>query len=205
MFPSVMAVAPGTYDAYVVIKETAASGAKKKVPVKATVLKVALEVPDYDTTELTTSSVILTRMVQKLKAAPTAADLARHPYIFGSMAVMPSLDFKFSKNDELTILFYVYNAGLDQTTGKPNLTIDYNFYQKIAGAQKFFNKTPTLLLDATTLPPTFDVKAGHQLNGGQGLPLASFPEGDYRLEIKIVDKAAGKTKVLDCQFTVTGG
>ena len=104
-----------------------------------------------------------------------------------------------------TILFYVYNPGLDKTTGKPDLTIDYNFYQKIEGAEKFFNKTPTLLLNATTLPATFDFKAGHQLNGGQGLPLASFPEGEYRVEIKIVDKASGKTKTENRQFTVTAG
>ncbi len=80
--------------------------------------------------------------------------------------------------------------------------VDYDFYQKTAGREKFFNKTPTLELNAATLPSTFDVKAGHQLNGGQGLPLASFPEGDYRAEIKIVDKVTGKTKVENVRFTV---
>jgi hypothetical protein len=205
MLPSAMVVAPGTYDAYVLVKETVASVKGKKVPAKAGVLKVALTVPNYESGDLATSSVVLTKMVQQLKAAPTDADLARNPYIFGAMAVMPSLDFKFTKADELTILFYIYNAGLDKTTGKPDLTIDYNFYQKVDGAEKFFNKTPTLSLNATTLPPTFDVKAGHQLNGGQGLPLASFPEGEYRVEIKIVDKATGKTKIQNCSFTVTAG
>jgi hypothetical protein len=205
MLPSAMAVAPGTYDAYVLVKETAASVKGKKVPAKAGLLKVALTVPNYEIGDLATSSIVLTKTVQQLKAAPTDADLARNPYIFGAMAVMPSLDFKFTKADELTILFYVYNGGLDKTTGKPDLTIDYNFYQKVDGAEKFFNKTPTLSLNATTLPPTFDVKAGHQLNGGQGLPLASFPEGEYRVEIKIVDKATGKTKTQSCSFTVTAG
>jgi hypothetical protein len=115
---------------------------------------------------------------------------------------MPSLDFKFSKNDELTILFYIYNAGLDQA-GKPNVTVDYNFYHKTGEAEKFFNKTPTLELNAKTLPPAFDAKAGHQLNGGQGLPLASFEAGEYRAEIKIVDKVTGKTKTENVRFTVT--
>jgi hypothetical protein len=205
MLPSVMAVVPGTYDAYVLIKETVASVKGKKVPAKAGLLKVALTVPNYDTGELTTSSIVLTKMVQQLKAAPTEADLQRNPFVFGPMAVMPSLDFKFSKNDELTILFYVYNVGVDKTTGKPDLTIDYNFYRKADGAEKFFNKTPTLILNATTLAPTFDLKAGHQLNGGQGLPLSSFDEGEYRVEIKILDKATGKTKIQNCTFTVTAG
>jgi hypothetical protein len=199
--PSAMSVAPGEYDAYILIKESQATLKNKKLPAKAGLLKVALKVPDYTKPDLGTSSIILTRMTQQLKATPTEADLVRNPYIFGSIAVMPSLDFKFSKNDELTILFYIYNAGLDQA-GKPDMTVDYNFYQKTGDGEKFFNKTPALELNAKTLPPTFDVKAGHQMNGGQGLPLASFPEGEYRAEIKIVDKVTGKTKVENVRFTV---
>jgi hypothetical protein len=202
MLPSAMGVAPGEYDAYILIKESQASLKNKKLPAKAGLLKVALKVPDYTKPDFGTSSIILTRMIQPLKAAPTEADLARNPYIFGANAVMPSLDFKFSKNDELTILFYIYNAGVDQA-GKPNLTVDYNFYQKTGETEKFFNKTPTLELNAKTLPPAFDVKVGHQLNGGQGLPLASFEAGEYRAEIKIVDKVTGKTKTENVHFTVT--
>ena len=112
---------------------------------------MALKVPDYTKPDLGTSSIILTRMIQQLKATPTEADLVRNPYIFGSMAVMPSLDFKFSKSDELTILFYIYNAGLDQA-GKPDMTVDYNFYHKTGDGEKFFNKTPALELNAKTLP-----------------------------------------------------
>ena len=35
------------------------------------------------------------------------------------------------------------------------------------------------------------------------MPLASFPEGDYRLEIKVTDKIANKTLTRDINFTVT--
>ena len=34
------------------------------------------------------------------------------------------------------------------------------------------------------------------------MPLASFPEGDYRLEIKVTDKLANKTLTRDVNFTV---
>jgi hypothetical protein len=37
------------------------------------------------------------------------------------------------------------------------------------------------------------VAAGHQVPGMLSIPLASFPAGDYRLEIKVTDKAANKT------------
>ncbi len=202
MLPSAMAVAPGEYDAYILIKESQASLKNKKQPAKAGLLKVALKVPDYTKPDLGTSSIILSSMVQPLKAAPTDADVARNPYIFGASVVTPSLDFKFSKNDELSILFYIYSAGFDQA-GKPNLTVDYSFYQRTGETEKFFNKTAALELNANTLPPAFDGKAGHQLNGGQALPLASFEAGEYRIEIKIVDKLTGKTKVENVRFTVT--
>ncbi len=203
MIPGALGVAPGEYDAYVLIKEPQASLKNKKVPAKAGLLKIPLKVPSYAGPELSMSTLILTKIVQPLKGTPTEADLARNPYAFGTVTVMPSLDFKFSKSDELTILFYIYNSGLD-AAGKPDLTVDYSFYQKTGDTEKFFNKTSALELNAKTLPAVFDAKAGHQLNGGQGLPLASFPEGEYRLEIKVLDKVTGKTKVENCRFTVTG-
>jgi hypothetical protein len=204
-FPAALGVAGGDYDVYVLIKESAANVKDKKAQPKAGLLKVALAVPNYWTEELATSSVIVTNTTEQLKAQPTADDMAKNPYIFGLTKVTPSPDFKFAKKDELSILFYIYNTGLDKTTGKPDLTVDYNFYHKVDGAEKFFNKTNPQMLNAATLGPQFDVKAGHQLLGGQGIPLASFPEGEYRLEIKILDKVTGKTKVENSQFTVTAG
>ena len=34
------------------------------------------------------------------------------------------------------------------------------------------------------------------------MPLATFPEGEYRLEIKVTDKNNGKTLTRDVNFTV---
>lgn len=201
-FPAAMGVAAGDYDVYILIKEASNPKDKKAQP-KAGVFKTALTVPNYWTDELATSSVIVTNTTEQLKAVPTDAEMARNPYIFGLTKIVPSIDFKFAKKDELSILFYIYNTGLDKTTGKPDLSVDYNFYRKVDGAEKYFNKTNPQLLNASTLGAQFDIKAGHQLLGGQGIPLASFPEGDYRLEIKITDKVTGKTKVENVQFTVT--
>jgi hypothetical protein len=47
--------------------------------------------------------------------------------------------------------------------------------------------------------------AERSIQAGQGIPLQSFPEGSYRLEIKITDKLASPEKVLtqNVNFTVT--
>ena len=85
--------------------------------------------------------------------------------------------------------------------------MEYNFYQKppAGAAEKFFNKTSPQDLNGKTLPAAFDMSLGHQLQTGQAVPLASFPAGDYRLEIKVTDKLATKTVTRDVNFTVTAG
>jgi hypothetical protein len=114
---------------------------------------------------------------------------------------VPSIDMKFSKANELNIIFWVYNPGLDAAK-KPDVTIEYAFHQKVGDAEKYFNRTRPQKLDAQSLPPEFDLAAGHQLPGGQTIPLASFPEGEYRLEIKVTDNLSKKTITRDVRFTV---
>jgi hypothetical protein len=202
LFPSSLVVANGDFDVYLLIKETAASVKGKKAPAKGGLLKTSLTVPNYYTDELTTSPVILSNSVQQLKTAPTAADLARNPYVFGSTVLTPSLTDRFAKTDDLTFFFFIYNTGLDKASGKPDVSVDYNFYTKTDTTEKYFNKTPPMLLNASTLPANFDLKAGFVLPGTQVIPLGSFPEGEYRLEIKIADKVTGKTKTENVKFTV---
>jgi hypothetical protein len=121
------------------------------------------------------------------------------------MEIVPALDSKFTTKSELSIFMLIYNPKTDPMN-KPDVTVEYNFYQKPAGAaEKFFNKTSPQLLNGTTLPAAFDMSLGHQLQTGQAVPLASFPAGDYRLEIKVTDKLGTKTVTRDVNFTVTAG
>ena len=80
--------------------------------------------------------------------------------------------------------------------------MEYNFHQKTAEGEKFFNKTDPQVMNAETLPPQFDLAAGHQLPGSLAVPLASFPEGDFRLEVKVNDKTSGKTVTRESTFSV---
>jgi hypothetical protein len=97
----------------------------------------------------------------------------------------------------------VYNPQIDSAK-KPDVTVEYSFYLKAAGGEKFFNRTSPQSLNAKTLPEQFDLAAGHQLQTGQAVRLASFPEGEYRLEIKVTDKIASKSLTRDVNFTVGG-
>ena len=177
---------------------------KNAPPRKVGVLRHALTVPNFASADLQTSSVILASTVEPIAKALTPAEQLEQPYTLNGVRLVPSPDGKFKKSGELQLVFWVYGAG--NTAGKPNLVIDYSFHQKTGDTEKYFNKTAPQELSAQTLQPDFDANLGHQLMGYLlGLPLTSFPEGDYRLEIKITDKISGKTVTQNANFAVVAG
>lgn len=195
-------VPAGPYDVYVAVKEPASS-VKNAPPAKTSVIKQTVDVPDFWGNELTTSSVIIAQRIDPLPAPLTPQQQVERPYALGGIEIVPVTDLKLPKKAELQTFMIIYNPKTDPTN-KPDVTVEYNFYAKAAGEEKFFNKTTPQSLNAQTLPPQFDVLAGHQLQAGQGVPLASFPEGDYRLEIKVTDKLANKAITRDINFSVSG-
>ena len=203
-------VSAGDYDVYVVAKEpTPEKAPKNSPPPKASVLKQTVTVPDFWNTELNTSSLIVAQRIDPLPAPLTPEQLRERPYgALGQMEIIPVYgDLKFAKKAELSTFMLVYNPKTD-SANKPDISIDYVFCQTAAGGdppkagEKFFNKTNAQNFNAQTLPPQFDLAAGYQIQTGQAVPLASFPEGQYRLEIKVTDKIANKSLIRDVNFTV---
>jgi hypothetical protein len=206
---------PGQYVAYIAVKEKSPAAAgnqrgndrnrndRNAPPAPAAgkvgVLRHEITVPDFGQGDLQTSSVIVARSVEQVAAAPS--DQESNPYVFGPMRIVPSPDGKFGKSAELSVIFWIYGAQA-AASGKPDVTIDYNFYQKSGDSEKYFNKTAPQQLNAQTLPPEFSIAAGHQLPGSLVVPLTSFPAADYRLEIKVTDKASGKSVTQNVNFTV---
>jgi hypothetical protein len=197
-------VPAGSYDVFLIAKEPTPDKAPKNAPpAKASVVKHTVDVPDFWNGELATSSVIVAQRIDPLPAPLTPQQQADRPYALGGMEIVPAFETKFTKKSELSTFMLIYNPKVDGTN-KPDVTVEYNFYQKAAGQpEKFFNKTNPQSLNAQTLPPQFDLAAGHQLQSGQAVPLASFPEGDYRLEIKVTDKLANKTLTREINFSIS--
>jgi hypothetical protein len=209
-------VAPaGNYDVYVVAKELKDDKTPKNVQPRTFVVKQTVNVPEFWNSDLTTSSVIVADRIDPLPAPLSQDQLVERPYAaLGVLEIVPAPTTKFAKKAgaELSVFFLIYNPKAD-SANKPDINIEYNFCQKAAGSEpkpdepckageKFYNKTDPQTMNATTLPAQFDLSAGHQLQTGQAVPLASFPDGDYRLEIKVTDKLANKTIVRDVNFTV---
>jgi hypothetical protein len=197
-----LAVAGGDYDAYVAVAENKSPGKDQPSLGRASVLKQQVTVPNYWNSDLATSPVILADKVDQLTAPLTQEQQVERPYVLGTMEITPAIDHSFTKKENLQMLFLIYNVQVNES-GKPDLAVEYRFNQKTGDTEKFFNRTEPQVFNASTLPPQFDVRAGHQVVAGQEIPLASFPEGDYRLEIKVNDKMSGKSLTREVLFTVT--
>jgi hypothetical protein len=199
-----VSVPAGEYDLYVAVKERLRSDRRdaQAAPARMAVVKQTLTVPDYWNGQMATSSIFVAERVEPITQPLSESELAVRPYAFlRSLEIVPASTMRFSKKSNLSVIFQVYNVALDAGR-KPNVTVDYGFHHKVDGAEKFFNRTDTQIFSSATLQPDFDGTV-HQIPGGQEIPLASFPAGEYRLEITVTDKIAGKSLTRQVVFVVT--
>ena len=212
---------PGEYDVFVAVKEKSAEPPPQQgnernqrnqqqqqaaaAPAETTVpmglLRRDLSVPDYMTADLKTSSVILATNVEPTQGQLSPTEQEANPYVFGPMRIVANPAARYSKGGELHVIFWIYGAQAS-ASGKPDVTVEYNFHQRLPEGEKYFNRTQPQDLNAQTLPPEFNVAAGHQLPGSLVVPMSAFPAGDYRLEIKVTDKAASTSVTENVNFTV---
>ncbi len=202
----------GEYDLYIAVRYSFdgdapveasidAFGRQRRAPVvpPITVLRERVTIPDLWNDDLQISSVILTQGVRPLTQAPSEDELARSPYMVGANLVEPRLNGDFTRQDLLGFVFAIYNTG--HRDGKPDITIDYEFYTQTDGGEEFFNRTAPNEFNDQTLPPQFDVRQ-FQLMDGLNIPLAGFPAGDYRLAIKVTDNREDEEVTQDLLFSV---
>jgi hypothetical protein len=187
---------PGEFDLYIAMMETQARNSR--TPPKRVVHTQSLTVPDISS-GFTTSSIILARQLEDAPPQLTPQQQLEQPFTIGGYKITPAFSPTFAKSAELLFVFFIYNQGAGPD-GKPEVDVNYLFYR--ANEAKPFSKAATSTLNAKTLPPEFNASAGHQLVVAQGIPLASFAPGDYKLEINIADKTNNQTIKRDIPFTV---
>jgi hypothetical protein len=192
-----IALTPGSYDLYVGVKDKGSS----VPPGRMGVLRHELTVPSLPLTELSTSSIILARSLEQMNTPLPPEKQQENPYVFGPMKVQPCIDCTFARSGELQVLFWIYGAS--HTAGKPDVQVDFSFYQRLPEGEKYFNRTNPQELSGKTLPADFNLGLGHQLLSSLSVPLTSFQPGKYRLEIKVTDKPSGKSLTSNVTFEVS--
>jgi hypothetical protein len=210
-------LAPGRYDVFVVMRERL-EPATPDVRPRASVLRQPLSVPDFWSGDLTTSTVIVADRLDVLSKPLSPEELSDRPYVIGQNDVTPAADRRFRRDEELIVIFLVYNPTV--TSGRHyDLQVEYHFFRKVAGTlgrtvrdlpgerppelegETYFNHTEPQRFNASNAGVLED--GGTQpVVAGQGVPLGGFEPGDYRLAIRIRDLLSGKSVLRDVLFTV---
>ena len=125
---------PGEYDVFVVMRERVDPAAPRTRP-KAAVVRQPLSVPDFRTGELTTSSVILADRLTVLTEPVPADRLAERPYAIGRNEITPAVDRRFGRDEELIVVFLVYNPMVTPER-QFDVRVDYHFFRKVGAGQQ---------------------------------------------------------------------
>lgn len=169
-------LAPGSYETVVALTRRGSGSSWI-----GTVVRHPLVVPDLWANRLTVGQVVLGDRV-----AAARSEEKDRPFTFGSTSLIPATVNRFRQADDLHMAFRIYGWKAD-ADAKPDLNVEYVFYQKTGARFRFFNKTKAQPLNPQTLASAFDGSSG-TVATGMSVPLGSFPTGEFEVTVRVLDK-----------------
>ncbi len=176
-YQKAVALSPGRYRVDVIVRDTA-SGATG-------VRHVGFEVPKYDTAKLSTSTLVLAAKLEGLGEQPAVG-----MFTIGNVKVIPNVSGTYHKGTPVGIYMQIYNAGIDQTTLRPSVDVEYALMKD--GKEIF--KAPEDWRGNSD--------AGQRLTLARLLDSRSLNPGDYSIEVRVRDRVSGQSLVQTAKFTV---
>lgn len=212
------AVAAGRYRVIVVLKQWAEGVSRPSEGRPLTgIATQELDVPDFWTGQLTTSSVILADRLEPLLEPVPSDELDEDPYVIGLTRIHPAASRTYTRRQELIAVFLVYNlsVGADKQF---DLQVDYHLYRKdpsgqqagtareggVRPGERYVTRTNSQRFSPSLMGPGFDPASGSPLLAGQGILLSDFEPGEYRLGITVTDLLSRRMVSRDVFFSVIG-
>lgn len=176
-YQKVLALAPGKYKVDVIVRDVT-SGATG-------IRHLGFEVPKYDADKLATSTLVLASRLETL-----GDRLPTEMFLIGQNKVIPNVSAVYHRGKDVGIYMQVYNAGVDQTTLRPSVDVEY-----------------VLTKDGKEIGKQMEDWHGMS-NAGQRLTLArllstsGLSTGEYKVEIRINDRVSGQRLTPSAAFTI---
>jgi GWxTD domain-containing protein len=180
VFQAGAGVVAGDYKAQITVHD--------RVAAKTGTYVIDLSVPDFYDKKLALSSLTL---AERLSArAEMDAGPLKKPYVFGRLEVIPKPGVGYAKDQEFAFYFQVYNARKDAQTKQPLLDIRYQFLARNH--------------DEEFEPVGQPLEMQGQTSAAQGtsFPLADWPIGTYRLDVRVTDRLSGQSAERSVEFLV---
>ena len=170
-------LAPGTYKVDVIVRDVTSGATGLK--------QLGFTVPRYDQEKLSTSTMILAAKLESLVDKPAVGQ-----FVIGTTKVIPNVSGVYRRGQPVGVYLQVYNAGIDQTTLRPSVDVEY-----------------ALIKDGKELGKQAEDWGGLS-DAGQRLTLARLIDtrnlgaGEYEVAIRIRDRVTGQALSPSQKFTV---
>jgi len=170
-------LAPGTYKVDVIVRDVTSG---------ATGLKhLGFTVPKYTQEKLSTSTLVLAAKLESLNDQPAVGQ-----FVIGTTKVIPNVAKIYKRGQAVGVYLQIYNAGIDQTTLRPSVDVEY-----------------VLTKDGKEIGKQAEDWRGMS-DSGQRLTLARLIDtsrlgpGEYDILIRIRDRVTGQALSPSEKFTV---
>jgi GWxTD domain-containing protein len=170
-------LAPGTYKVDVIVRDVA-SGATG-------IRHVGFTVPKYDSEKLSTSTLVLAAKLESLVDQPAVGQ-----FVIGQTKVIPNVSGVYRRGQPVGVYMQVYNAGIDQTTLRPSVDVEYVLTKE---GKELGKQTE----DWRGLSDS-----GQRLTLARLLDSSGLTPGEYELAIKVRDRVSGQTLSPSAKFSV---
>jgi GWxTD domain-containing protein len=176
-YQKAIALPPGTYKVDVIVRDVA-SGATG-------IRHMGFTVPKYDQAKLSTSTLVLASRLQSVGNEPAVGQ-----FVIGTNKVIPNVSGIYRRGQDVGIYMQIYNAGIDQTTLRPSVDVEYVLMKggKEVGKQAEDWKGMS--------------DSGQRLTLARLMNTSGLAIGDYDVVIRIRDRVSGQTLTPSAKFSV---
>ncbi len=137
---------------------------------------------------LSFSSLLLCRGLVPLGGFPDQAEM----FVLGDLKVIPSLDNKFRREEQIGIYAQLYNFEVDQSTLQPSISLTYQLLRE--------GKVVKTLEDFRG--QTVGFASGQRIVITNSLPIRGLEPGEYQLRILAEDKLSQRKGEVRTLFTI---
>ena len=177
-YQKAVALAPGVYKVDVIVRDVT-SGATG-------IRHVGFEVPKYNVQKLSTSTLVLASKLESLGNDQPAVG----QFVIGQTKVIPNVSGIYHRGQPLGVYLQIYNAGIDQTTLRPAVDVEYVLMK----AGKEVGKQPENWQGMSD--------SGQRLTLARLIDSRLLSPGDYELTIRIRDRVSGQALTPAAKFTI---
>src|SRR6266849_1927757 len=170
-------LSPGTYKIDVIVRDVT-SGATG-------VRHVGFTVPKYDVQKLSTSTLVLASKLESLGDQPAVGQ-----FVIGQTKVIPNVSGIYRRGQPLGVYLQIYNAGIDQTTLRPAVDVEYVLMKD----GKELRKQNEDWRGSST--------AGERLTLSRLIDSRGLAPGDYTAEVRVRDRVSGQSLVQTAKFSI---